>query len=418
MNFWKSLTLWQQVLIGLVLGVMAGLVLGEHAETWLKPLGTIFLNMIKMLIVPLIFISLVCGITSMQDPSKMGRIGLKAFFMFLLTTAFAISFGLFMGAIFQPGVGFEIAGSIAPTPKSNPGPVATLLGIIPTNPFSAFATGKVLQIIFFAIFVGVSINLVGKKADPLKRLFESAADVVYKMTAIVMAVAPIGVFGLMAWVAGKFGIDVLYSFTKVIVAVYVACILHAFVIIGGLAAILGRISPVKFFKGITAAQAVAFSTTSSSGTLPVTMRCVQDNLGVSKSISSFVLPLGATINMDGTAIYMGVASLFVAQAVGVDLTMSQYATIVLTSTLASIGTAGIPGAGLIMLSLVLTSVGLPLEGVAIIAGIDRVLDMARTTVNVTGNTMVALVVARSENEVTEVSDSGIDAIGALEAESS
>ncbi len=418
MNFWKSLTLWQQVLIGLVLGVMAGLVLGEHAETWLKPLGTIFLNMIKMLIVPLIFISLVCGITSMQDPSKMGRIGLKAFFMFLLTTAFAISFGLFMGAIFQPGVGFEIAGSIAPTPKSNPGPVATLLGIIPTNPFSAFATGKVLQIIFFAIFVGVSINLVGKKADPLKRLFESAADVVYKMTAIVMAVAPIGVFGLMAWVAGKFGIDVLYSFTKVIVAVYVACILHAFVIIGGLAAILGRISPVKFFKGITAAQAVAFSTTSSSGTLPVTMRCVQDNLGVSKSISSFVLPLGATINMDGTAIYMGVASLFVAQAVGVDLTMSQYATIVLTSTLASIGTAGIPGAGLIMLSLVLTSVGLPLEGVAIIAGIDRVLDMARTTVNVTGDAMVALVVARSENEVTEVSDSGIDAIGALEAESS
>ncbi len=415
MKLWNSLSLWQQILVGLILGVTAGLALGEQAGVWLKPLGTLFINMIKMLIVPLIFVSLVCGITSMKDPARMGRIGLKAFFIFLLTTAFAITFGLVIGTVIQPGIGFEIAGATAPPVRENPGPLATLLGIVPTNPFSAFATGKVLQIIFFAIFVGVSINLVGEKADPLKKIFESAADVIYKMTAIVMAFAPVGVFGLMAWVAGKFGVDVLVSFSKIIFAVYLAAIIHAVVVLGGLAGIFGRINPFRFFKGISAAQAVAFSTTSSSGTLPVTMRCVQDNLGVSKSVSSFVLPLGATINMDGTAIYMGVAVLFVAQAMGVDLTMAQYATVILTSTLASIGTAGIPGAGLIMLSLVLTSVNLPLEAVAIIAGIDRILDMARTTVNVTGDAMVSLVVARSEGEVSDVKDVGIHPAEALKS---
>ncbi len=415
MKLWNSLSLWQQILVGLILGVIAGLSFGEQAGVWLKPLGTLFISMIKMLIVPLIFVSLICGITSMQDPARMGRIGLKAFCMFILTTAFAITFGLVIGTIMQPGVGFEIAGATAPPVRENPGPLATLLGIVPTNPFSAFATGKVLQIIFFAIFVGVSINLVGEKADPLKRIFDSAADVIYKMTAIVMAFAPIGVFGLMAWVAGKFGVDVLISFSKIIVPVYLAAIIHAVVVLGGLAGIFGRMNPFRFFKGITAAQAVAFSTTSSSGTLPVTMRCVQENLGVSKGVSSFVLPLGATINMDGTAIYMGVAVLFVAQAMGVDLTMAQYTTVILTSTLASIGTAGIPGAGLIMLSLVLTSVGLPLEGVAIIAGIDRILDMARTTVNVTGDAMVSLVVARSEGEVSDVKDVGIHPTEALKS---
>lgn len=401
MGFWKKLSLWQQVLIGLVLGVFVGLIMGDAAATWLKPFGDLFIRAIKMLIVPLIFISLVCGVTSMDDTARMGKIGIRAFALFMLTTAFAITLGLVMGALFQPGAGFSLGEIAAPTPRDNPGAVATLINIVPKNPMAAFSSGNVLQIIFFAIMVGISINLVGEKAAPVKKLFDALAEVIYKMTALVMAIAPFGVFALMAWVAGKFGIDVLGNFAKIIIAVYLACILHSVIVLGGFAAVFGKVGPRKFFSGIRAAQAVAFTTTSSSGTLPVTMRCAQDNLGISKSISSFVLPLGATINMDGTAIYMGVAVLFVAQASGVDLTMAQYGTIILTSTLASIGTAGVPGAGLIMLSLVLSSVGLPLEAVGIIAGIDRILDMARTTVNVTGDSMVALVMARSEGEVDD-----------------
>jgi Na+/H+-dicarboxylate symporter len=222
------------------------------------------------------------------------------------------------------------------------------------------------------------------------------------MTHIVMAFAPYGVFALMAWVAGKYGLDVLLPLAKVILGVYVGCIIHVlFTLTGGGIMLFSRLNPIRYWRGIIDAQAVAFTTTSSSGTLPVTMECARTNLGVSKPISSFVLPLGATINMDGTALYQGVAALFVAQAFGIDLDTGQYITIILTSTLASIGSAGVPGAGLIMLSLVLTSVGLPLEGLAVIAGIDRILDMARTTVNVTGDLMVSVLIAKSEGELDE-----------------
>jgi Na+/H+-dicarboxylate symporter len=225
------------------------------------------------------------------------------------------------------------------------------------------------------------------------------ADVVYKLTAMIMQVAPIGVFGLMAWVVGKYGIDMMRPLLMVIVGVYLACLVHIGIVILGSVKLLGKLSPVKFFKGIISPFTFAFVSTSSSGTLPLSISAAQENLGISRKISSFVLPLGATINMDGTAIYQGVTALFVAQAYGIELGLNQYIVIILTSTLASIGTAGVPGAGLIMLSLVLSSVGLPLEGVAIIAGIDRILDMARTCVNVTGDCMVALVVGKSENEV-------------------
>jgi len=221
------------------------------------------------------------------------------------------------------------------------------------------------------------------------------------LTVIVISFAPYGVFALMAWVAGTYGLDVLLPLGKVILAVYIGCIIHAVVVYGGLLTFLARLNPIRYFQGIAEAQAVAFTTTSSSGTLPVTMSCAQKNLGVSKSVSSFVLPLGATINMDGTALYQGVCALFVAQAFGVELGFGQYLTIIMTATLASIGTAGVPGAGLIMLSLVLTSVGLPIEGVAIIAGIDRILDMARTALNVTGDGMVSVLVAKSEKELNE-----------------
>jgi Na+/H+-dicarboxylate symporter len=285
--------------------------------------------------------------------------------------------------------------------KEAPSLVDTLVAIIPTNPIEAMATGNILQIIAFALLLGIAISLTGALGKPIKDLFDAGAEVIYNLTHIVILFAPYGVFALMAWVAGSYGLDVLLPLMKVIVAVYVACIIHVVLVYGGAVFLLAKLNPWYYFKGIVEAQLVAFTTTSSSGTLPVTLQCAQQNLGVSRGVSSFVLPLGATINMDGTAIYQGVCALFVAQAYGVDLTVGNYITIIITATLASIGTAGVPGAGLIMLSLVLTSVGLPLEGVAIIAGIDRILDMARTTVNVTGDAMVALLVAKSEGELDE-----------------
>ena len=394
----KKMKLWAKILIGLVAGLITGMVLGPKAE-YIKPVGTLFINAIKMLIVPLIFSSLVVGVISMKDPKKMGRIGLKTLALYLGTTAVAVTIGLTLGTLLQPGEGLNLPAVEQAVPKEAPSLVDTLVDLVPSNPVDSFASGNVLQIIVFSIFLGLAINLCVEKAKPVADLFEAFAEVMYKLTALIMEMAPYGVFALMAWVAGEYGADVLPSLLRVILGVYLGCLIHALLTYGGCIALLGRLNPIQFFKGILDAQAVAFTTTSSSGTLPATLRCTQKNLGVSKSISSFVLPLGATINMDGTALYQGIAALFVAQAYGIELTFSNYTTIVLTSTLASIGTAGVPGAGLITLSLVLSSVGLPMEGVAIMAGIDRILDMARTTLNVTGDAMVSLLIAKSENEL-------------------
>ena len=399
-GFWTSLKLWQKIIIALILGIAVGAVLGPSAE-YIKPIGSLFINLIKMLIVPLIFSSLVVGICSMDDIKKMGRIGAKSFGIYLLTTAIAITIGLVIGTVLQPGAGIDMQmPAEMAAAKEAPSFIQTLLNMVPKNPVEAMASGSVLQIIVFALMLGVAINLAGEKGKPVASVFESFAEIMYKMTHIVMAFAPYGVFALMAWVAGKYGLDVLLPLGMVILGVYVGCIVHVLLTLtGGGIMLLARLNPVRYWRGIIDAQAVAFTTTSSSGTLPVTMECAQTNLGVSRPISSFVLPLGATINMDGTALYQGVAALFVAQAFGIDLSTGQYVTIILTSTLASIGSAGVPGAGLIMLSLVLTSVGLPLEGLAVIAGIDRILDMARTTVNVTGDLMVSVLIAKSEGEL-------------------
>jgi len=401
-GFWGRLVLWKKILIGLVAGLVVGALVGEEiATTWLKPIGTLFINLIKMLIVPLIFSSLVVGLCSMDDIKRMGRIGAKTFVIYLCTTAVAITIGLAIGTILQPGVGVDLGAAAAMEAKEAPPLIYTLLNIVPKNPAAALTGGNVLQIIFFAIMLGVAINMAGEKGKPVAQFFESFAEVMYRLTDIVIAFAPYGVFGLMAWVAGKYGLDVMLPLGTLIGGVYIGAIIHAVVILGGTILVFAKLNPARFFKGITSAQAVAFTTTSSSGTLPVTLECVQQNLGVSRRVSSFVLPLGATINMDGTALYQGVAALFIAQAYGVDLNTGAYITIILTSTLASIGTAGVPGAGLIMLTLVLTSVGLPLEGVALVAGIDRILDMARTTVNVTGDAMVAVLIGKSEGELDE-----------------
>ncbi|WP_294962257.1 dicarboxylate/amino acid:cation symporter [Sulfurimonas sp.] len=395
-----KMSLWQKIFIGLILGLATGLIFGEQALV-LKPLGTLFINLIKMLIVPLIFTSLITGIISMEDLTKMKRVGLKTFVIYLLTTAVAITIGLGFGTIMEPGVGVSLTTTATVTAKTAPALIDTILNMITKNPVASLTNGNILQIIFFAIILGISINLAGEKGEPVAKFFTSFSEVMYKMTELVIKFAPIGVFGLMAWVSASYGLDVLVGLGKVILVVYLASIVHVLLTMGLSISLFAKLSPFKFFKGILSAQSVAFTTTSSSGTLPVTTDNVVNNLGVSKPITSFVLPLGATINMDGTALYQGVCVLFVAQAFGIDLTFGNYITIILTATLASIGTAGVPGAGLIMLSLVLASVGLPIEGIAIIAGIDRILDMARTTVNVTGDAMVSLLVAKSEGELNE-----------------
>ena len=400
MVWWKHLALWKKIFIGLCLGLIVGLLFKDVA-LMLKPVGTLFINMIKMLIVPLVFATLVTGITSMEDLSKMRRIGIKTFSIYLITTAIAVAIGLAFGILFEPGSGVALSNTAAVAVKKAPPLIDTLLALVPTNPIDSLTKGDILQIIVFAIFLGISINLAGEKGRPVAAFFESFSETMFKMTEIVISFAPIGVFGLMAWVSASYGVDVLLSLAKVIACVYIASMIHMALTMGGGIALFAKLNPIRFFKGILSAQTVAFTTTSSSGTLPVTTSNTIHNLGVSKPIASFVLPLGATINMDGTAIYQGICVMFVAQAFGVDLTFANYLTIILTATLASIGTAGVPGAGLIMLSLVLTSVNLPLEGIAIIAGIDRILDMARTTVNVTGDAMTSVLIAKSEGELDE-----------------
>ncbi|MNF78325.1 Proton glutamate symport protein [compost metagenome] len=397
-RLWGRLPLWQQILIGLTLGVATGIAFKQDALV-LAPLGALFLNAIKMLIVPLVFVSLVAGITSMQDSAKLGRISVKTITIYLVTTAFAVSIGLLFGALFTPGEGMNMVASAGSEAKQAPSLVQILVGLVPSNPVTAFAEGNILQIIVFAIALGVSMNLIGDKAAPAIKLFDSLAETFYKLTDLIMRCAPYGVFALIAGVVGSHGAEVLLPLAEVIGVIYLACLVHVLLVYGGLIGGLARLNPLRFFQGIAPALAVAFSTSSSSGTLPVSIECARNNLGVSQGVAGFVLPVGATINMDGTAIYQGVLALFIAQAFGVDLSGGQYLMIILTATLASIGTAGIPGAGLIMLGLVLTSVGLPLEGVALIAGIDRILDMARTTVNVAGDLMTTTLVGHSENEL-------------------
>lgn len=337
----------------------------------------------------------------MKDTTKMGRIGVKSIVFYLATTAVAISIGLGLGLLFEPGAGLNMVATTVADAKPSPTLVDTIVGLVPKNPVGSLASGNILQIIVFALSLGIALNLIGEKGEPASKMFESLADAMYKLTELVMKLAPYGVFALMAWVSGKYGLDVLLPLIKVIGLVYLGCIIHVLVLGGGFVGLLGKLNPQRFYKGIIEAQIIAFTTTSSSGTLPASIKCATQNLGVSRTVSSFVLPVGATINMDGTALYQGVLALFIAQAFGIDLTTTDYLTIIATATLASVGTAGVPGAGLIMLSLVLTTVGLPLEGIAIVAGIDRILDMARTTINVTGDLMVTLLIGKSEGELDE-----------------
>jgi Na+/H+-dicarboxylate symporter len=404
----KKLNLTTKIFIGLILGIIVGLAFTSNPgflETFIKPVGTLFINLIKLVIVPLVLASLIVGAASIGDPKKLGRIGGKTLAYYLLTTAFAVAIGLILASVIVPGAGLSIPAEAAAEAKEAPKLIDTILNIVPSNPIKAIVDGNMLQIIVFALLLGVAVTMLpNEKGKPFVNFFESLAEVMYKITAIVMEMAPYGVFALISPVVAQNGPAVLIPFAKVIFAVYIGCILHAGIVYSTAVSVIGKMNPVKFFKGIAPAAITAFSTSSSSASLPVTLKNTTENLGVSEKVASFVLPLGATINMDGTALYQGVCALFIAQVYGIDLTMAQMGTIVLTATLASIGTAGVPGAGLIMLSLVLQAVGLPLEGVALIAGIDRILDMMRTCINVVGDASAAVVVAATENEISVPAD--------------
>ncbi|WP_218943927.1 dicarboxylate/amino acid:cation symporter [Bacillus aquiflavi] len=400
-----KINLLTQIFIAFVIAIILGVIFGASISV-LQPFGDLFLRLIKFIIAPLILSSLVVGIASTGDPKQLGRMGIKTMAYYLVTTAIAVMIGLSFAFIISPGSGVEL--TVTETTleaQETAGVVQTILNIIPTNPFSALTEGNVLQIIFFAIFIGLAITLVGEKAKLVYTFFDGFAEIMFKITGIVMRIAPLGIIGLVAPIVGEYGLSVLMPLIKVVAATAIACTVHALVIYSFAVKSFAKMNPYTFFKGIGPAALVAFSTASSAGTLPVTLKNTRENLGVSNRVSSFILPLGATINMDGTAIYQGVAILFIVQFYGLDLSFVQILTVIFATVLASIGTAGIPGAGLIMLTMVLSSVHLPLEGIALIAGIDRILDMFRTTVNVVGDASAAVVVAGSEKELKHLENS-------------
>lgn len=393
-----------QILVALILSVCAGLVIGPEGlpfvNKWIAPIGTIFINFIKMMIVPVVTCSLIVGVTSLGgDSKKLGRISAKTICLYLITTAVAIVLGFAVAGIIQPGVGLDIAGKVAPKVKEAPTFMQVLVNMVPTNPVDAMAKGQILPVIIFALLVGIGITQLDEKRSRfLMDLYDAGAEVCYKIIAMVMKFAPLGVFALLLPVVCKNGPKVLLPLLSVILAVAIGCTLQCILVYSALASTMGGVNPVKFFRGMSEAMMLAFTTCSSAAALPVNMKNCQEKLGLSREVTSFVLPLGCTINMDGTALYMGVCSLFVANAFGVNLTTSDMIMIVFTGTLASIGTAGVPGAGLIMLAMVLQAVQLPMEGLALVAGIDRVLDMFRTCVNITGDGAVCCVVDKTERK--------------------
>ena len=403
-RWWFAQPLWARVMGALVLGLLVGLALPDPAiaDTWLKPVGDLFIKAIKMLVVPLIFVSLIVGVSSIPDLSRVGRLGGKTLAFYLCSTLMAVSLGLIAANIVQPGVGAPLGGGDVPAaPEGGMSVAQIILGLVPDNPVRALADGDILPIIVFALLLGLAMTAVGERAQPFRRVFEAAEPVIAKLVVWVIELAPFGVFALMAWVGARYGLAALLPLGKLIVLLYATCIMHLLLLSSIALLGMSRLSPVTFFRQAAEPLIFAFTTTTSSGTLPVTMRTAETRLGISKSVSSFALPLGATINMDGLAIYLGIIAVFTAQAMGVELSMGQYVLIMLSATLGAIGAAGIPSGGLLLMPLVLSTVGLPLDVIALVAGIDRILDMMRTTTNVGGDLICATTVARSEGELDE-----------------
>ncbi len=395
----KQIPFWQKVLAGFFLGAMIGVIFGESA-TVLKPLGDLFISAIKMLVAPLVFCAIVVSITALGSQVSLKRLSFKTLAMFMLTGTLASLIGLTVGSLIDMGGSMDLV-TTEVRERNIPGFAQVFLDMIPVNPFASLAEGKVLQIIIFAALIGIAINKVGEKAEPLKRTFEAGAEVMFQLTRMVLQLTPIGVFGLMAWVVGEYGLSTLLPLGKFIAAIYIAAFIHIIFVYGGLVKFVAKLSPIQFFRKAIPAQIVAFTTASSFGTLPASTRCTE-SMGVSKHYASFVLPLGATMNMDGCGgIYPAISAIFIAQIYGIPLDMTDYMLIAVTATVASVGTAGVPGSAMVMLSVTLGAVGLPLEGIAFIAAIDRIIDMIRTSTNVTGDMMTAVVIGKSEGQLDE-----------------
>ncbi len=391
------LKIHNQILIAIVLGVVVGLLLGSKAAH-IKIAGDMFIRLLKMIIIPLILASMVAGIVSIGNVRKLGAIGLRTLIYYAVTTILAVVVGLVLVNLIRPGTGIEVEQTVDRSERQTPSVVSIVEDIVPENLFAAMAQDKVLSIIFFSLLLGVAISSVGEKGRGLATIFESFNAVMMKITGWIMRLAPVGVFALMAHTVGTLGLGVMRPLAVYMVTVIIGLGFHAIVTLPALLFIFGRYSPVRFIKDVFSAVATAFSTASSAATLPITMECVEENAGVSNKVASFVLPLGATVNMDGTALYEAVAAMFIAQVYGISLTLGQQLIIMLTATLASIGAAAIPGAGLVTMVIVLKAVNLPLEGIGMILAVDRLLDMLRTAVNVWGDACGTVVVARLEGE--------------------
>ncbi|MFT4788801.1 MAG: Na+/H+-dicarboxylate symporter [Paraglaciecola sp.] len=362
-------------------------------------IGQIFIASLKMLVVPLVFVSLVCGTASLSDPSKLGRLGGKSILLYIGTTAVAISLAVGFALLVSPGESMNLTTATTFEAQQAPSLAQVIINMMPTNPVNAMAEGNMLQIIVFAVLFGIAMTLSGKAGERLASTFEDVSDVIMKLVTILMNLAPYGVFVLMAKLFATIGFDTIAGLLKYFLLVLFVLGVHAFVSYPIILKLFSGLSPLILLRKMRDAAIFGFSTSSSSATLPVTMETATNKLGVNPSVASFTVPLGATINMDGTAIMQGVATVFIAQVYGVDLSLGDYMMVILTATLASIGTAGVPGVGLIMLAMVLQQVNLPVEGIALIIGVDRLLDMTRTAVNITGDCMVACIVAKSEGEL-------------------
>ncbi len=419
----RSLSLTSRIMIGMVLGVVVGFIFqailaGE--DDFLIPLGLfslpikaffvdgifhvggqIFIASLKMLVVPLVFVSLVCGTCSLSDPKKLGRLGGKSILLYLFTTAIAITVAITLALIFNPGEGINLPSDANYSAKEAPTLAQVIIGMFPTNPIDAMASGNMLQVIVFALLFGIAMALSGKAGKRVASIFEDLNTVILKLVTLLMNIAPYGVFFLMAKLFTTIDLKLIKSLALYFSIVVLALFIHGLVNYSILLKVLTGLSPVTFLKKMKNACLFAFSTSSSSATMPITLETANKKLGAHNSVASFTIPLGATINMDGTAIMQGVATVFISQVFAVDLSISDYLMVILTATLASVGTAGVPGVGLIMLAMVLNQVGLPVEGIAIIIGVDRLLDMTRTAVNVTGDCMVTCVVAKSEGQLDE-----------------
>ncbi|EGA66045.1 dicarboxylate/amino acid:cation symporter [Vibrio brasiliensis] len=412
MNTKKPMSLTSRVIIGMVAGILTGFAIRSlfadngFVDAYIvnglfEVGGQIFVASLKMLVVPLVFVSLVCGTSSLKDLSTLGRMGGKTLAFYIATTAVAITLALTMGNLFQPGAGADLTAASSFKSAEAPSLGQVIIDMFPTNPISAMAEGKTLQVIVFAVLFGIAISAAGKPGERIASFFSDLNDVIMKLVAILMNLAPYGVFFLMAKLFTGLGLSAIVNLAEYFLVLAGTLLLHGLVTYSLMLKGFTGLSPITFLKKMEDAVMFAFSTASSNATIPVTMETAKNRMGVENRVSSFTVPLGATVNMDGTAIMQGVATAFIAQAFNIDLTMGDYLMVILTATLASIGTAGVPGVGLVMLAMVLNQVGLPLEGIALIMGVDRLLDMIRTAVNITGDSAVTIIVAKSEGALDE-----------------